>query len=193
MAGNNNNSTPPHDVDKKEAGSLVDWMVKSLTAVRRGRVLVGVGKGDDPAIEINKDEGANRINIDILNPDIINLALSSKSQSQEDEEKIIQGDQDHKGTFDKIKDSLKSVKEIAGILADDEIDIFDKLDDMRDFARKLTENDMTLVLLRKGREAIVLGKDAKPSVSRIVSGSDDVQLKSIKEVSKLAGDLTPEG
>jgi hypothetical protein len=193
MAGNNNTSTVPHDVDKKEAGSLADWMVKSLTAVRSGRVLVGVGKGDDPAIEINKDEGANRINIDILNPDIINLALSSKSQSQEDEEKIIQGDQDHKGTFDKIKDSLKSVKEIAGILADDEIDILDKLDDMRDFARKLTENDMTLVLLRKGKEAIVLGKDAKPSVSRIVSGSDDVQLKSIKEVSKLAGDLTPEG
>ncbi len=188
MADNNMVLKDANKEEEEEEDSLVNWMVKSLTTVKSGRVLIGVE--DKQAIEIKKDTDADRISIDILNPDIINLAVASKRQ--ENTEKIIQGDQDNKGTIGKIKDSLKSVKEIADILTDEEIDLFDKLDDIRDFARKLTENNMTLVLLRKGKEAIVLGKDAKPSVSRIVSGSDDVQLKSVKEVSKLAGDLTPE-
>jgi hypothetical protein len=181
------NNTVLKDENKKD-DSFASWMVKSLASVKSGRILIGVK--DKQAIEIKKDTNANRISIDILNPDIINLTVAPKRQ--DDAEKIIQGDQDNKGTIDKIKDSFKSVKEIADILTDEDIDLLGKLDDMRDFAGKLTENNMTMVLLRKGKEAIVMGKDAKPSVSRIVSGSDDVQLKSVKEVSKLASDLTPE-
>jgi hypothetical protein len=51
---------------------------------------------------------------------------------------------------------------------------------------------MTLALLRKGKEAIILGKEAKPTVSRLVSRSDDIQIKSLREVRKLASDLKPE-
>ncbi len=163
-------------------------MAKSLRSVKSGRVLIGVE--GNPAVEIKKDVDTNRIRIDLLNPEMINPSVIFKSQ--EDPEGMKHKDQDHKGAFDKIKDSLKSVKEFADILTDEKIDLFGKLDDMRDFAQKLTENNMTLVLLRKGKEMMVLGKDAKPSVSRIVSGSDDMQLKSVKEVSKLAGDLAPE-
>ncbi len=50
---------------------------------------------------------------------------------------------------------------------------------------------MTLAILHKGKEAIILGKDAKPTVSRVISGSDDLQIKSVKGASKLTGDLLP--
>jgi hypothetical protein len=56
----------------------------------------------------------------------------------------------------------------------------DKLDTAKEFAQKLTDNDMTIVLSRKGKEAIILGKDAKPTVSKLVSRSDDVQIKSVR-------------
>jgi len=186
----NNNISDQQDIGKEEEeeDSFVNWMAKSLQSIKSGRVLIRVE--DNPAVEIKKDLDTNRISIDILNPDMINPSVIFKSQ--ENPEETEHKDQDHKGTFDKIKDSLKSVKEFANILTDEKIDLFGKLDDMRDFAQKLTENNMTVVLLRKGKEMIVLGKDAKPSVSRIVSGSDDMQLKSVKEVSKLAGDLAPE-
>ena len=51
---------------------------------------------------------------------------------------------------------------------------------------------MTLALLRKGKEAIILGKDAKPTVSKLISRSDDMQIKSVREVSKLGSDLKAE-
>lgn len=67
--------------------------------------------------------------------------------------------------------------------------MFDKLKIAKEFAQKLTDNDITLAILRKGEEVLILGKDAKPTISKIISGSDDLQIKSIVEVSKFAGDL----
>ncbi len=78
------------------------------------------------------------------------------------------------------------------MLVDDETELFDKLATAKHFAQKLTENDMTLAVLRKDKEAIVLGKYAKPSVSKLVSGSNDVQIKSVSETTKLASDLSPD-
>jgi hypothetical protein len=46
--------------------------------------------------------------------------------------------------------------------------------------------------LRKGKEAISLGKDAKPTLSRLLTRSDDIQIDSIKELANLKRDLEEE-
>ena len=72
---------------------------------------------------------------------------------------------------------------------DDETSLFDKLKTAKEFAKKLTDNDMTISFLRRGKEAITLGKDAKPILSKIITRSDDVQINSIKQTSDLKRDL----
>ena len=72
---------------------------------------------------------------------------------------------------------------------DDETSLFDKLKTAKEFAKKLTDNDITISFLRRGKEAITLGKDAKPRLSKIITRSEDVQINSIKQTSKLKRDL----
>jgi len=72
---------------------------------------------------------------------------------------------------------------------EDETGLFDKLKTATEFGRKLSDNGVTLSFLRKGKEAVRLGRDAKPTFSKLVSRSDDVQLTSVKEFAKLKGDL----
>jgi hypothetical protein len=72
---------------------------------------------------------------------------------------------------------------------DDQTGIFDKLRTATEFAQKLTDNGITFYLLRKGKEAITLGEGARPSLSRIITKSDDIQLNSVKESVKLKNDF----
>ena len=72
---------------------------------------------------------------------------------------------------------------------DDQTGLFDKLRTATEFAQKLTDNGITLSLLRKGKEAITLGEGARPSLSRILTKSDDIQVNSIKESAKLKNDF----
>jgi hypothetical protein len=72
---------------------------------------------------------------------------------------------------------------------DDQTGLFDKLKTAAEFAQKLTDNGITFSLLRKGKEAITLGEEARPSLSRIITKSDDIQLNSIKESAKLKDDF----
>jgi hypothetical protein len=44
-------------------------------------------------------------------------------------------------------------------------------------------------LLRKGKEAITLAEGARPSLSRLLTKSDDIQVNSIKESAKLKNDF----
>ncbi|HEX2107615.1 MAG TPA: hypothetical protein VHF28_07785 [Nitrososphaera sp.] len=74
-------------------------------------------------------------------------------------------------------------------MAEDETGLFDKLKTASEFARKLSDNGVTISFLRKGKEAVRLGKDARPTLSKIVTGSDDIQLNSAREFAKLKGDL----
>jgi hypothetical protein len=71
----------------------------------------------------------------------------------------------------------------------DQTGIFDKLRTATEFAQKLTDNGITFSLLRKGKEAITLGEGARPSLSRIITKSDDIQLNSVKESVKLKNDF----
>ena len=70
---------------------------------------------------------------------------------------------------------------------DDETGLFDKLKTAREFAKKLTDNDITISLLRRGKEAITLGKDAKPTLSKMITRSDDVQINSVIQTGNLKG------
>ena len=72
---------------------------------------------------------------------------------------------------------------------DDETGLLDKLKVAKEFAKKLTDNGMTISFLRRGKEAITLGKDARPTFSKILTRSDDVQINSITQTGNLKRDL----
>ena len=74
-------------------------------------------------------------------------------------------------------------------IPEDDTGLFDKLKSASEFGRKLSDNGVTLSILRKGKEAVRLGKDARPTFSKIVTRSDDIQLKSVREFAKLKKDL----
>lgn len=72
---------------------------------------------------------------------------------------------------------------------EDETGLFDKLNTAREFAKKLADNGLTLTFLRRGKKALILGKDARPSLSKLITRSDNIQIDSIKESGKLKRDL----
>ena len=74
-------------------------------------------------------------------------------------------------------------------VAEDETGLFDKLKTASEFGRKLSDNGVTLSILRKGKEAVRLGKEARPTLSKIVTRSEDIQLNNAREFAKLKSDL----
>jgi hypothetical protein len=71
----------------------------------------------------------------------------------------------------------------------DETSLFDNLKTASEFGHVLSENNVTLSFLRKGKEAVRLGKEAHPTLSKAITKSDDIQLTSLTEFAKLKGDL----
>jgi|KBSMisStandDraft_5_1062788.scaffolds.fasta_scaffold1268331_2 hypothetical protein len=69
------------------------------------------------------------------------------------------------------------------------IGLFDKLKTAKEFSQQLTDNGLTLSFLRKGKEAIILGKNAHPTFSKLITRSDDIQIDSVKESVKLGRGL----
>jgi hypothetical protein len=72
---------------------------------------------------------------------------------------------------------------------EDETGLFDKLKTAKEFAEKLTANGLTITFHRRGKEAITIGKDARPTLSKVVTRSDDIQINSIRESGNLKHDL----
>jgi hypothetical protein len=153
----------------------MDWLVKSMKSVS-GTIIISTEK--ELAIQINADR--NRIDIDILRPELFKLF------------KAIEADKKREGRMDKLKDKLNTAKEEVEKLKNSEKDFKDILEIPKEFTQKLTDYNMTIVLSRKGKEAIILGKEAKPTVSKLISRSDDMQIKSVREIAKLGSDLKPE-
>ena len=167
------NNADAKNRDKKnddDAAYIFDLVVKSIKSIKSGTIKIGVK--DQPAMLINTN--TNRIDIDVLDPQL--FKFTKEEQEEEDHEQ---------GIADKLKEKLHTAKEFAHNIKDSEIDIFDELHTAKEFAHILTDNDMTITVSRKGKEAIILGKEAKPTVSKLVSRSDDVQIKSVKETAKL--------
>jgi hypothetical protein len=167
------NSNP---IDNLDSETVMDWLVKSIKSVQSGRIAIDMQ--NEPAMEIYAT--ANRIDVDILNPEFLNLPKATEDNEDKRE-----------GRIEKLKDKLNIAKEFAEELTDSETELLDKLE-IPKFANKLTDNDTTIVFSRKGKEAIILGKEAKPTISKLVSRSDDIQIKSLREVRKLVSDLKPE-
>ena len=99
---------------------------------------------------------------------------------------------ENESSVERIFEKLDGAKEFIHSMTDKESIFQQQLDLAKNFAHILTENSMTLVLMRKGKEAMILGKEAKPTLSKIISGSDDLQIVSVIESSKLIGDINPE-
>jgi hypothetical protein len=167
------NSNP---IDNLDSETVMDWLVRSIKSVQSGRIAIDMQ--NEPAMEIYAT--ANRIDVDILNPEFLNLPKATEDNEDKRE-----------GRIEKLKDKLNIAKEFAEELTDSETELLDKLE-IPKFANKLTDNDTTIVFSRKGKEAIILGKEAKPTVSKLVTRSDDIQIKSLREVRKLVSDLKPE-
>lgn len=67
--------------------------------------------------------------------------------------------------------------------------LFDKLKTASEFGCKLSDRGVTLSFSRQGKEAVRLGKNARPILSKLVSKSDDVQISSVRQFAHLKGDL----
>ena len=74
----------------------------------------------------------------------------------------------------------------------DDIGFFSKLKTAKKLAQALTNNRLTLSILRKGKEALSLGYETHPTLSRLITGSDDIQIESVKEIAKLKHDVDKE-
>jgi UTP:GlnB (protein PII) uridylyltransferase len=155
---------------------IMDWLVKSMKSVS-GTITINTDK--QPAIQINAR--TNRIDIDILRPELFKLFEAIEDDDEADEKR--------EGRMDKLKDKLNTAKEAVKKLKNSEKDFIDILDIPKEFTQKLTDNNMTIVLSRKGKEAIILGKEAKPTLSKVISRFDEMQIKSVREIVKLGSDL----
>jgi hypothetical protein len=68
-------------------------------------------------------------------------------------------------------------------------DFFKHIKEAKEFAHKLSENELTVSILNKDENAITLGKDAHPSFSKLITRSDDIQIDSVRKSIKLATDI----
>lgn len=73
--------------------------------------------------------------------------------------------------------------------SDTSVGIFDGLKTAKKFGEMLNSKGLTLSILRKGKKAVSLGRDAAPTISSFVTGSDDIQVDSVSEVAKLSKDI----
>jgi hypothetical protein len=136
------------DNDNKMEFMLLDLLAKSLKTITAGAIDINMeGKA---ALRFEVDKVQERINVDFIHPDVLQLAESE---------------------------------------TEDRIGLFDKLKTAREFSHTLTNNGLTLSFLRKGKEAITLGKGAHPTLSRLITRSKDIQIDSVRESIKLSRDL----
>jgi hypothetical protein len=55
--------------------------------------------------------------------------------------------------------------------------------------RILNNNGLSVTILRKGKRALSTGREATPTISSLLTGSDDIQIDSIKQATKLGRDI----
>ncbi len=169
--------------------SILDSIVGSISSLKSGSILIELENKPTIDITATKTNEVNKIAVDILNPEVFGIFRNVELKNNETFNDSIKNE--HKdSSVDKIKDKLDIAKDFFHLFTDAEANIFDQLKVAKDFAEKLSDNNITLVLMRKGKEAIIMGKDANPSLSKIISGSDDLQIKSVTESSKLVGEIS---
>ena len=63
------------------------------------------------------------------------------------------------------------------------------LKDTKVFAHNLAKNNLTLSILNNNENVFTLGKNAHPSLSKLITRSNDIQIDSLKKSIKLASDI----
>ena len=67
--------------------------------------------------------------------------------------------------------------------------LIEKLKTARAVAEFLNNKGLSVSILRKGKKALSIGRRATPTISSLVTGSDDIQVDSIIQVAKLDRDI----
>ncbi len=79
----------------------------------------------------------------------------------------------------------------AGIGNDkSDVSLFDRLKTAQKLGEILNSNGLSISVLRKGKKAFTIGRDATPTISSIITGSDDIQIDSITQAARLGKDIT---
>jgi hypothetical protein len=60
-----------------------------------------------------------------------------------------------------------------------------KISEAKDFARCIRNNDITISMCYEDKEIIVLGKKAKPKLSKLIIDSNDIQIKNLRQLRRL--------
>jgi hypothetical protein len=164
-------SSAPHNTVEKE-DMLSYWLAKSLSSITSGSIKLNVS--NKPALKIEAIDSKDKnkeINIDFLEPEIFSI-----------DKKLGDSVEENPSFFYKLKNAFDFTKIVTD--KDDMILSFSKK-----FAHYLSINGVTLSLSRKGKEAITIGEEAKPTLSRLLTRSNDVQIKSTVEAAKLTDDV----
>ena len=170
--------------------SLIDKVVKSIKTIKGGKLHIEIQNKSAIDIVATSENHYNKINIDILEPELFDPLKERSSDTPRD--KGLPNGKENESSMERIFEKLDGAKEFIHSMTDKESIFQQQLGLAKNFAHILTENSMTLVLMRKGKEAMILGNEAKPTLSKIISGSDDLQIVSVIEASKLIGDINPE-
>jgi hypothetical protein len=67
--------------------------------------------------------------------------------------------------------------------------LFDRLKTAQKLGKILNSNGLSISVLRKGKKAFTIGRDATPTISSILTGSDDIQIDSVTQAAKLGKDI----
>jgi len=170
--------------------SLIDTLVKSIKTIKSGKLHITIQEKSAIDIVATSENHSNKIDIDIIEPELFDFLTESIDGTHKDRG-LLEG-KENESSVDKILEKLDGAKEFIHSMTDKESIFQKQLEIAKNFAHTLTENNMTLVLMRKGKEAMILGKGAKPTISKIISGSDDLQIVSVTESSKFIGDINPD-
>ena len=69
------------------------------------------------------------------------------------------------------------------------LSFWDIIKDARDFAEVLKNKKITIILNVKGKETLIIGEKAKPSISQILSKSKNIEIKSVVEAAKMSKEI----
>jgi hypothetical protein len=71
-----------------------------------------------------------------------------------------------------------------------DVSLFDSLKTAQKLGEILNSKGLSISVLRNGKKAFTIGRNATPTISSIITGSDDIQIDSITQAAKLGKDIT---
>lgn len=67
--------------------------------------------------------------------------------------------------------------------------LLDSLQEAKDLGRALADKEITISFSRKSKPVLRIGSQAKPSLSRVITRSKEIQVLSVRELRALDGEL----